>query len=118
MDIDECNYLWFNLLFYTRRLPTKQGENYDSKSNSKDKNQNIYATYCPYCVKAKTLLKEQGLNFEEIDVTDDTQMRIKLVEITKGHKTVPQIMIDDKPIGGYDDLHQLTLSKQLNSLVY
>lgn len=60
-------------------------------------------TYCNYCKMAKTLLKEKGLPFTEIDVTGDDEKRNWLVETT-GRKTVPQIFIDGKPIGGYTDL--------------
>ena len=65
----------------------------------------IYTTpYCPYCAAAKKLLKSKGVNFREIDVMDDAAMRDKLVHMSGGHETVPQIFIDDEPIGGYGDL--------------
>ena len=64
----------------------------------------IYTTdYCSYCKRAKALLKSKGIAFEEIDVTHDDAKRDWLVKTT-GFKTVPQIFIDEKPIGGYDDL--------------
>jgi glutaredoxin 3 len=65
----------------------------------------IYTTqYCPYCHAAKDFLKKQKITFEEIDVSDDDAMRDKLVKMTGGRSTVPQIFADDKSIGGYDDL--------------
>ncbi|MBF0254291.1 MAG: glutaredoxin 3 [Candidatus Omnitrophica bacterium] len=62
------------------------------------------ASYCPYCKAAKELLKEKGVAFEEVDITDDTAMREKLVKMTGGRTTVPQIFSGEKLIGGYDDL--------------
>jgi glutaredoxin 3 len=65
----------------------------------------VYVTqYCPYCHAAKRLLKSKGVEFEEIDVTDDDEMREKLVKMTGGRETVPQIFVDGNSIGGYDDL--------------
>lgn len=62
------------------------------------------ADYCPYCSAAKRLLTSKGVSFEEIDVTDDDAMREKLIEMTGGRTTVPQVFVDGKSIGGYDDL--------------
>ncbi len=65
----------------------------------------VYVTkYCPYCHAAKRLLTSKGVDFFEIDVTDDDLMREKLIEMSGGRETVPQIFVDGKPIGGYDDL--------------
>ncbi|MCX8071846.1 MAG: glutaredoxin 3 [Candidatus Binatia bacterium] len=67
----------------------------------------IYTTtYCPYCVAAKRLLEERSIAYEEIDVTGNDELRLWLVERT-GRRTVPQIFIDDEPIGGYDELSAL-----------
>jgi len=64
----------------------------------------IYTTnYCGYCRMAKELLRSKGIPFEEIDVTDDDATRDWLVQKT-GQKTVPQIFIDGKSIGGYEEL--------------
>lgn len=65
----------------------------------------VYTTgYCPYCHAAKKFLASKNVPYEEIDVSDDDQMRAKLVKMTGGRETVPQIFADDKLIGGYDDL--------------
>ena len=65
----------------------------------------VYTTqYCPYCHAAKNFLKSKKVSFKEIDVTDDAEMRRKLVEKTGGRETVPQIFDGEKLIGGYDDL--------------
>ncbi len=64
----------------------------------------IYTTaWCGYCVRAKALLDEHGLEYEEISLDDDPGFRRTVNELTGGW-TVPQIVIDDEPIGGYVDL--------------
>jgi glutaredoxin 3 len=77
----------------------------------------VYTTaYCPYCVAAKRLLAERGLEYEEIDVTGDDELRVWLVEVS-GQKTVPQIFIDGRPIGGYSELAELDRSGELALLL-
>ncbi|MBS2016424.1 MAG: glutaredoxin 3 [Deltaproteobacteria bacterium] len=70
-------------------------------------------TICPYCVRAKMLLKGKGVPFEEINVSGDDETRRWLVEVT-GRRTVPQIFINDEPIGGYDDMRALDLAGELD----
>ena len=66
----------------------------------------VYSTpYCPYCDAAKRLLNKKGLNFEEIDVSDPEKKQA-LKEKT-GWRTVPQIFINEKMIGGYQELLEL-----------
>lgn len=73
----------------------------------------VYSTMiCPYCIRAKALLKSRGIPFEEIDVTGDPAARAWLVETT-GRRTVPQIFIGEEPIGGFDDLRALDVSGEL-----
>ena len=72
---------------------------------------------CPYCVNAKRLLTAKGLVYEEIDVTHDTELRAKLVEKAEGRRTVPQIFINDQPIGGFDDLSAKHQSGELDLLL-
>ena len=68
----------------------------------------IYTTsYCSYCFAAKKFLKSKNVTFEEIDVTGDADARQKLVQMAGGRETVPQIFVDGRPIGGYDDLVEL-----------
>lgn len=65
----------------------------------------VYTTdYCPYCRAAKDLLRSKRVAFVEIDVTHDEVARAKLVRMTGGRTTVPQIFVDGKAMGGYDDL--------------
>lgn len=78
----------------------------------------VYSTdHCPYCVKAKALLDRKGFSYTEINVTGDDDARVALVQKAKGMRTVPQIFIDDRHIGGCDDLYQLDSSGELDSLV-
>jgi glutaredoxin 3 len=70
--------------------------------------------YCPFCIKAKMLFKKLGVDFEEINVNDEI-MNV-LIEKT-GMMTVPQIFIDDKLIGGCDDLYELEREGTLKELL-
>jgi len=64
----------------------------------------IYTTkICPYCIRAKSFLSAKGIAYREIDVSDDTETRTKLVEWT-GQRTVPQIFVWGRSIGGCDDM--------------
>ncbi len=73
----------------------------------------VYSTpYCPYCDAAKRLLNKKGLNFEEIDVSDPEKKQA-LKEKT-GWRTVPQIFIEGKMIGGYQELLELDQKGLLN----
>jgi len=67
----------------------------------------VYTTpSCPFCVRAKRLLQERGIVYEEIDVSGDPSMRLELVQRT-GRRTVPQIFIDGRSIGGYEELEAM-----------
>ena len=76
----------------------------------------LYTTaWCGYCVRAKSLLEEHGLAFDEIRVDSDPHFRARLQELTGGW-TVPQIVVDGKPIGGYMELVALDRSGELTQL--
>ena len=76
----------------------------------------MYTTgWCGFCVRAKTLLEQRGLPYEEIRVDDDPEFRARLQELTGGW-TVPQILIDGRPIGGYSELWQLDRRGALEEL--
>lgn len=67
----------------------------------------VYSTrWCGYCVRAKALLDSRGLSYEEVNLDDDPHFRQRLFDLTGGW-TVPQILIDKKPIGGYVELWRL-----------
>ena len=73
----------------------------------------MYTTrWCGYCVRAKTLLESRGISFEEISLDDDPDFRRRMLDLTGGW-TVPQIVIDGRPIGGYTELWQLDRSGEL-----
>lgn len=74
-------------------------------------------TYCPYCVRAKELLKRKGVTFTEIDVTNDDAARDALVQKADGRRTVPQIFINGVGIGGSDDLHALEREGKLDAML-
>jgi glutaredoxin 3 len=74
----------------------------------------IYTTrWCGYCERAKALLRAKGVDFEEISLDDDPTFRRRLHNLTGGW-TVPQIVIDDTPIGGYAELWRLDRDGQLD----
>jgi glutaredoxin 3 len=71
--------------------------------------------WCGYCVRAKALLDSRGLEYEEINLDEDPAFRQKLFDLTGGW-TVPQILIDGKPIGGYTELWRLDKAGELAPL--
>ena len=78
----------------------------------------IYTTpICPYCVRAKSLLKKKGAPFEEIDVFMDADARQEMEDKSQGRRSVPQIFIGEKHVGGCDDLYALESQGQLDPLL-
>jgi len=78
----------------------------------------IYTTpYCPYCVRAKALLTRKGVDFTETDVSGDDDLRDAMTQRAGGRRTVPQIFIDDRHIGGCDDLYALDGRGELDPLI-
>ena len=78
----------------------------------------LYTTdFCGYCRAAKQLLLRKGLDFEEVDVGADHELRIAMVQRAGGRRTVPQIFIDDAPIGGYLELVELEREGRLDVLL-
>ncbi len=76
----------------------------------------MYTTrWCGYCVRAKALLEERGIEFEEISLDDDPAFRQTVYDRTGGW-TVPQILLDEKPIGGYVELWRLDQAGGLDGL--
>ena len=77
----------------------------------------MYTTrWCGYCVRAKTLLDSKGLEYDEVSLDEDPAFRAKLRDLTGGW-TVPQILIDDRPIGGYTELWRLDKDGRLDELL-
>lgn len=78
----------------------------------------IYTTnYCGYCLRAKDLLKRKGVAYDEVDVTANDELRARLVEMSGGQRTVPQIFIGGTHVGGYSDLSQLDRDGKLEPLL-
>jgi glutaredoxin 3 len=78
----------------------------------------IYTTpFCPYCSRAKALLEMKGVEFQEYDVSRDPSERAKMRERAHGGYTVPQIFIDDRHIGGCDDMFALDRQGKLDPLL-
>ncbi|MEI9948546.1 MAG: glutaredoxin 3 [Pseudomonadota bacterium] len=77
----------------------------------------MYRTrFCPYCMRAATLLNRKGVAFQEIDVSNDPEVRERLVKETGSH-TVPQIFINGVSVGGYDDIAALDRRGALDPLL-
>lgn len=77
----------------------------------------VYTTnYCPYCVRAKDLLKRKGASFSEVNVEDDAE-REKMITLAGGRRTVPQIFINDVHVGGFDDLNALDKAGKLEPML-
>jgi glutaredoxin 3 len=78
----------------------------------------IYTTpFCPYCSRAKNLLARKGAAFEEIDVYMDATARDEMLEKSGGARTVPQIFIGERHVGGCDELHELDRAGELDPLL-
>ena len=78
----------------------------------------IYTTpICGYCMMAKRLLDEKGVDFNEINVMGDMDQMQKMIQRANGGRTVPQIFIGDIHVGGSDDLHALERQGKLDALL-
>jgi len=78
----------------------------------------MYSTaMCPYCVRAKMLLQNKGMTFEEIRIDVDHSRMSEMVERSQ-RRTVPQIFIDDLHVGGFDDLAALDARGELDNLLH
>ncbi len=77
----------------------------------------VYSTgNCPYCVQAKVLLEKKNIPYQEIRIDLDDQKKEEMISLS-GRQTVPQIFINDKPIGGFDDLWALEKKGELDQLL-
>ena len=73
--------------------------------------------YCPYCVRAKALLGQKGVQFDEIKIDEQPELRPAMIERANGRTTVPQIFIGDTHVGGCDDLFALENAGTLNAML-
>lgn len=77
----------------------------------------VYSTtICPYCVRAKMLLKKKGVEYEELNIQSSRELMKEMLERSQ-RRTVPQIFIDDYHVGGYDDLAELNAFGKLDPLL-
>ena len=78
----------------------------------------IYTTQiCGYCAAAKRLLKSKSVSFKEIDIMRDPSKRAEMMKRANGGRTVPQIFIGEKHVGGCDELHVLDRENKLDALL-
>lgn len=78
----------------------------------------IYSTtVCPFCVRAKALLDKKKVTYREYNLTKNPELREEMLKRANGKKTVPQIFINGRHIGGCDDLYELESEKQLDPLL-
>ena len=78
----------------------------------------IYSSaYCPYCSAAKALLEQKKLIFKEILIDNDNTVKSKMIELSEGRKTVPQIFFGESHIGGFDDLKKISDDGNLEKIL-
>lgn len=72
---------------------------------------------CPFCIRAKSLLTTKGVEFVEYSVDGDEAARDKMAQRANGRRSVPQIFINDRHVGGCDDIHALDAQGKLDELL-
>jgi glutaredoxin 3 len=72
---------------------------------------------CPFCIRAKNLLKKKGVEFIEYSIDGDEAERAKMSQRANGRRSVPQIFINDHHVGGCDDIHALEAQGKLDALL-
>jgi glutaredoxin 3 len=78
----------------------------------------VYSTgWCPYCDRAKALLGRKEVAFREIKVDDDPAERDAILKRSGGRRTVPQIFVGDRHVGGFDELYALDKTGELDKLL-
>ena len=75
------------------------------------------SSFCGYCAAAKRLLNRKGIEFTEVDVTNNDEARVAMVESSGGRRTVPQVFIGGAAIGGYTELAALDRGGRLAKLL-
>ena len=78
----------------------------------------VYSTAnCSFCIRAKTMLDKWDIDFDEVRIDRDSAAMREFAEVTNGARTVPQIVIDGKPIGGFTELTELHMDGELDELM-
>ena len=76
----------------------------------------MYTTmFCPYCSRARALLQRKGVEFDDIDITEEPGRRAEMLRRAGGRTSVPQIFINGEHIGGWDDLAALDRAGKLDA---
>lgn len=73
--------------------------------------------YCPYCIRAVSLLEKKGVEFTEIEASHDPEKRQEMIQRANGRATFPQIFIGERHIGGCDDMMALEYDGKLDELL-
>ncbi len=73
--------------------------------------------FCPFCIRAKSLLNQKGVQYAEYAIDGNNDAREKMSIRAEGRTTVPQIFINDQGIGGCDELYELESNNQLDKLL-
>ncbi len=77
----------------------------------------VYSTnICPYCVRAKSLLQREGIEYEVLNIEQDFSLMEQMMEKSQ-RRSVPQIFINDYHVGGYDDMAELDAEGKLDQLL-
>ncbi len=72
---------------------------------------------CPFCIRAKDLLRRKGVDFIEYSIDGDEAARAQMARRANGRRSVPQIFINDRHVGGCDDLHELDYQGKLDQML-
>ena len=75
------------------------------------------AANCSFCIRAKTMLEKWDIEYDEKRIDQDQAVMREFAEVTNGARTVPQIVIDGKPIGGFTELTELHMDGELDELM-
>ena len=74
-------------------------------------------TWCPYCERARALLQRKSVEYREIKLDDEPDQREVMLERSNGRRTVPQVFIGERHVGGFDELYALDRSGELDRLL-
>ena len=90
---------------------------FEIRNNEKNNKVIIYtSSLCGFCYRAKSLLKQKNINFQEIDVDNEYEKRVEMIQKSGGRTSVPQIFLGDQHIGGCNDLFELNRNNKLENL--
>jgi len=78
----------------------------------------VYGTaICPYCIRARSMLDKKGVSYEDVRLDQHPERRQEMEARANGRTSVPQIFIDDRHIGGFDDMAELDIDDELDPLL-